>query len=38
MIIERDAAIRLRDGVVIPADIFRPEGERPAAPVIAWGP
>ena len=38
MIVERDLPITLRDGVVIYADVFRPEDERPAAPIIAWGP
>lgn len=38
MIIERDVAIRLRDGVEIYADLFRPADEKPAAPIIAWTP
>lgn len=38
MIIERDVAITLRDGITIYADVFRPEDETPAAPIIGWGP
>ena len=38
MRIERDVSIRLRDGVEIYADVFRPLGDEPAAPLIAWGP
>lgn len=38
VIIEKDVAITLRDGVTIYADIYRPEGEGKAAPLIAWGP
>ncbi len=38
MIVERDVAVTLRDGVKIYVDVFRPLDERPAAPLIAWGP
>ena len=38
MLIERDVAVTLRDGAVIHVDVFRPADEKPAAPVIAWGP
>ncbi len=38
MIIERDAAAPMRDGVRIFADIFRPESEAPAPALIAWAP
>ncbi len=38
MLVERDVAIALRDGVRIYADIFRPVDETPAPPIIAWGP
>jgi hypothetical protein len=38
MIIERDVAVKLRDGVRIYVDVFRPAEEAPAAPLIAWGP
>lgn len=32
MIIEKDVAVTLRDGVRIYIDVFRPEDERPATP------
>jgi uncharacterized protein len=38
MIVERDVAVALRDGVRIYVDIYRPSDEQPAAPLIAWGP
>jgi predicted acyl esterase len=38
MIIERDVAVKMRDGVEIHVDVFRPADEKPAAPVIGWGP
>lgn len=38
MIIERDVAVTLRDGVRIYVDIYRPESEAPAPPLIGWGP
>ena len=38
MIIERDVAVALRDGVRIFVDVYRPRDEQPAAPLIAWGP
>jgi uncharacterized protein len=38
MIIERDVAVTLRDGVKMYVDVYRPVDERPAAPIIAWGP
>lgn len=38
MIIERDVAVTLRDGVKIYIDIYRPADESPAAPIIGWGP
>ena len=38
MIIERDVAIPMRDGVKLYADIFRPVDERPVPPIIAWTP
>lgn len=37
-IIERDVAVAMRDGVRIYVDVFRPADEKPAAPLIAWGP
>jgi hypothetical protein len=38
MIVERDVWVRLRDGVRILVDIYRPLDEEPAAPLISWGP
>jgi len=38
MLIERDVAVTLRDGIKIYIDIFRPVDEQPAPPIIAWGP
>ncbi len=38
MIVERDVAIPLRDGVRLYADVCRPVDERPVPPIIAWGP
>ena len=37
-LIERDLAVTMRDGVKLYVDLFRPADERPAAPLIAWGP
>jgi predicted acyl esterase len=38
VIIERDVAVAARDGVKIHVDVFRPADERPAPPIVAWGP
>lgn len=38
MIIERDVAVTLRDGARIYVDVLRPADERPAPPIIGWGP
>ncbi len=38
MLIERNVAVALRDGVKILVDIFRPANEQPAPPIIAWTP
>ncbi|MBF8270432.1 MAG: putative hydrolase [Gammaproteobacteria bacterium] len=38
MLIERDVAVTLRDGVRLYVDVFRPVDEKPAPPIIAWGP
>jgi uncharacterized protein len=38
MIVERDIAVTMRDGVKIYIDVFRPVDEKPAAPLIAWSP
>ena len=38
MIIEREVPVPVRGGVTVYADVFRPAGERPAPPLIAWSP
>ncbi len=38
MIIEYDTAVRMRDGVEIYADVFRPDQAAAVAPIVAWGP
>ena len=38
MVIERDVAVAMRDGIKIYIDVFRPADEKPAPPLIAWGP
>lgn len=38
MLIERDVPVAMRDGVTIYIDLFRPVDEKPAPPLIAWGP
>lgn len=38
MVIERDLAVEMRDGVKIYINLFRPDNDTPAAPLIAWGP
>ena len=38
MLVERDVAVALRDGVRIYVDVYRPLDGQPAAPLIAWGP
>jgi uncharacterized protein len=38
MIIEYDAALRMRDGVEIYVDLFRPEGADLVPVIVAWGP
>jgi predicted acyl esterase len=38
MLIEYDTAVRMRDGVEIYVDVFRPDGAAEVAPIVAWGP
>ena len=38
MLIEYDLGVRLRDGVEIYADVFRPEGDGQVPVIVAWGP
>lgn len=38
ILLERDAAVPLRDGSIIYADIFRPLGTDKVPTIVAWGP
>jgi predicted acyl esterase len=38
MIIERDAAVTMPDGIKIYVDIFRPEKEGKYPVLVSWGP
>lgn len=38
MLIERNVAVPMRDGVEILTDVFRPADEQPAPPIIAFSP
>jgi len=38
IICEQDVAVKLRDGVTIYTDIYRPEGETNIPVIICWGP
>ncbi|AHF13443.1 CoA-transferase [Barnesiella viscericola DSM 18177] len=38
MLLERDVAIKLRDGVTIYADVFRPVGDEACPAILAWSP
>ena len=38
MLIEYDTAVRMRDGVEIYVDVFRPEGDARVPVMVAWGP
>ena len=38
MLIEYDAAVRMRDGIEIYCDIFRPDGDGQVPVIVAWGP
>jgi predicted acyl esterase len=38
MIIERNVAVTLRDGVRVFADVFRPENQQPGPPIVMWTP
>jgi predicted acyl esterase len=35
---ERDVAVKLRDGITIYADIFRPTGDEKVPAIVAWSP
>ena len=36
LIIEKDIAVPMRDGVTIYVDLFRPDNDQPVAPLVAW--
>ena len=38
MIVERNLAVKMRDAVEIYIDVYRPIDEKPAPPIIGWGP
>jgi predicted acyl esterase len=38
IVLERDVAVTLRDGVVIYTDIFRPVGRDPCPAILSWSP
>lgn len=38
MVIDRDVAIPVTSGAAIRADIYRPDGLEPAAPLVSWSP
>jgi len=38
LIIERDCRVKMRDGLCIEIDLFRPDTDTPAPAIIAWGP
>lgn len=38
MIVERDLAVKMRDGVRLYVNVFRPADEKPVPPIIAWSP
>jgi len=38
LIYERDVAVRMRDGVTIYTDIYRPEGGKNLPAIVAWSP
>ena len=38
MIIERNVVVKMRDGLRLYADVFRPADERPGPPIVVWTP
>lgn len=38
VVFEKDVAVRLRDGVTIRVDVFRPVGDAPVPVIVAWSP
>ena len=37
-IYEKDIEIRMRDGIILKADIFRPVGSKPVPALLPWSP
>jgi predicted acyl esterase len=38
VVFEKDVPVRLRDGVTIRVDVFRPAGQEPVPVIVAWSP
>ncbi len=38
VVLEKDVAVQLRDGVTIHVDVFRPTGTEPVPVIVAWSP
>ncbi len=38
VVFEKDVAVRLRDGVTVHVDVFRPTGSEPVPVIVAWSP
>ncbi len=38
VVLEKDVAVQLRDGVTIYVDVFRPAGTEPVPVIVAWSP
>ena len=38
VVLDKDVAVRLRDGVTIHVDVFRPVGTEPVPVIVAWSP
>ena len=38
VVLDKDVAVRLRDGVTIHVDVFRPAGADPVPVIVAWSP
>ena len=38
VVFDKDVAVRLRDGVTIYVDVFRPVGTEPVPVIVAWSP
>ena len=38
VVLDKDVAVRLRDGVTIYVDVFRPATDEPVPVILAWSP